>query len=270
MRLRTRIIVSGGCALACALSCIAYAGQVEERSERLRADVLARYGGEVVTLAVASEEIPAGDVVSRLNAAEREWLVDLVPEGALQSLADCAGKAVSSPVAAGAPICEINFREEKSALEVPDGKVAVSIALQERLALAEGAGAGSDLLAYRVAKAGAELIAKDVTVLSLPEERGALVSSGAVTVAVAAEDVAAVLSASAEGSLRLVLPAADAAKKSEKAHQAPTEVPAEAEEKETGSAPAKGEQAVEKAEKVAEKTVEAPEVTEVPADGEDG
>ena len=70
--------------------------------------------------------------------------------------------------------------------------------------------AGDRLVAYRVADGAATVLAKEATVLSVPEGSRSLASgSQAMTVALAPADVSSVLAASAEGSLRFGLPASD-------------------------------------------------------------
>ena len=83
---RFRLLLSGSCALLSAVLCLAYGEHIREESERVRAEALERYGGEVVTLVVATEGIEAGESVSRSNASERDWLVDLAPENAVTGL----------------------------------------------------------------------------------------------------------------------------------------------------------------------------------------
>ena len=62
MSRRFRLVISGAFALLAIVLCAAYAQHVREEAESVRADALARYGGEVVSLVVADDAIEEGDV----------------------------------------------------------------------------------------------------------------------------------------------------------------------------------------------------------------
>ena len=235
MTRRFRLAASGALALLAAAACALYGQQVREEAERVRAEALERYGGEVVQLVVAPEGLEAGDVVDRGNVTEREWLVELVPEGAVTSVEAVLGASVTVPAAAGAPLTSLNFRESADALEVPDGLVAISVPVTDDLALPRLAKAGSTLSAYAVSDDGVRLLTSSVQVLEALGEKGGLAVAGELTVAVAPEDVAPVLAASASGSLRLTLPSEEAASVPEGSVQAPTEVTPEGEQEDAPS-----------------------------------
>ena len=133
-----------------------------------------------------------------------------MPEGAITNLDDVVGKKVTVAVASGAPLTQLNLRETGAAVEVPSGMIAVSVPLTDKLGVGEGVVAGDRLVAYRVADGTATVLAREATVLSLPEGAKTLASgSQAMTIALAPEDVSSVLAASTEGSLRFGLPASD-------------------------------------------------------------
>lgn len=224
---RLRLIVSAALAALSVVLCLLYGQGVRAEAERERAETLERYGGEVVRLVVATEQLEIGDVVSRQNVAERDWLADLAPQGALVSADELMGSEVTVPAAAGAPLSQLNFRETGGQVEVPDGKVALSLAVSEKLGLPAGLRAGSELAAYEVTDAGVRLVAGSLQVLSAPAEQQALGTRGAVVVAVQPGDVASVLAASAEGSLRMALPADDVEELETGAVAAPSRVEAE-------------------------------------------
>lgn len=209
MSFRFRVVLSGACAVLVALLCTMYAQHVRGEAERIRQESIERYGGEVTRLVVATDVLEAGDVVGYSNVSERDWLVDLAPEGAISSLDDVLGLRVSVPVAAGAPITELNVRDDSSLPEVPEGMVAVSLPLTDRLGLSRGITSGARLVAYEVTSDGARLISNEAQVVAAPSETSGLMSSSVVTVAVPPGDMSALLAASASGDLRLAVPAAD-------------------------------------------------------------
>lgn len=227
MRRRLRLAVAGTTAMLAAVACVLYGQQVREEAQRVRAEALERYGGEVVSLVVATEPLEVGDVVDRRNVAEREWLVDLAPAGAVRGLDSVLGTEVTVPVAEGAPLTSLNFRDAEDALEVPEGLVAISVPLSNDLALPRSVEVGSELAAYAVTEDGVRLVSKSLQVIGAPSEQTGLLSGGELTVAVAPQDVAALLSASDSGALRLALPSDEGALEEAAQAQAPGEVSAE-------------------------------------------
>lgn len=227
MRRRLRLVVSGACALLAVVLCLLYGDQTRAEAERARAEALERYGGEVVSLVVATRAIEAGELVSRDNVTERDWVSDLAPAGSVTGLDAVLGAEVSVPVAEGMPLTELNFREPTDAVEVPAGRVALSVPIGDDQGIATSMDAGATLAAYEVSETGVRLLADDLQVLLGPQGSSGLLSSGSVTVAVEPAEVAPILAASEEGSLRLALPGDGALELSQEAPTAPSEVPAE-------------------------------------------
>lgn len=127
MNKRMRIAVSGGFAALTVVFCALYAQEVRADADRQRAEVLERFGGESVRLVVAVDGLEAGDVVSRQNVVEKDWVGDLAPKGALTSLGDAIDRKVTVPVDEGAPLTELNFRDKGEMPEVPAGYMAVQV-----------------------------------------------------------------------------------------------------------------------------------------------
>ncbi len=209
MSRRFKIALSGAFAVLTAGLCALYGQEVRAEAERQRSEVLERFGGETVSLVVANDVLEVGDVVGRQDVAEKEWVADLAPEGAATSLEDVLDRKVTAPVAAGLPLTELNFRDEARMPEVPSGYMAVSVPVTEKLGLPDAVSAGSRLVAYEVSEEGTKAISADVRVLLAATRSSSLSSRGSISVAVKPDCVTALLTASAEGSLRLVLPADD-------------------------------------------------------------
>ena len=209
MRTRFRVMVSLACALASVAGGLAYANEVREQADRVRSDAIARFGGEVAQLVVAEQPLEAGDVISERNVRVRDWVADLAPVGAISSLDNAIGREVHVPVAQGAPLTELNFRDETSLSEVPDGHVAVSVPVSDKLGISRGVNRGARVSAYAVENGTPQLIASDVQVLSELGSATGVIASQQITIAVLPDDVSAILAASASGDLRLVIPADD-------------------------------------------------------------
>lgn len=212
MSKRFRLIFALACSVLSMMLCALYADHVRGEAERVRSDAIARYGGEVVTLVVTSEDLEPGDIVTQANVTTRDWLADLAPDGALQSLDETLGKEISVPASKGAPLTKLNFRTNEVMADVPSGHVALTLPITDKLGISRNLSQGASLEAYQVSKDGTSLIAKGMQVLSQPSANASL-SGAQVTLAVPPEGVSAVLAASAAGDLRLVIPAADVAGK---------------------------------------------------------
>lgn len=227
MTRRFRMVLSGACALLAATLCLAYGQHARDQVEQERAEALERYGGEVVRLVVATEGIEAGQVVDRGNVVERDWLADLAPADAVTQLDAVIGSEVSVPVASGAPLTSLNFRDPADAVEVPADRVAISVPVGNDLGLPPATAAGDTLAAFAVTEDGVRSISGDVQVLASSQTGSGLMGAGTLTVAVCPGEVAPMLEASGEGSLRLALPGDDAREATGEGTAAPSEVPAE-------------------------------------------
>lgn len=230
MTRRFRLVVSGACALLAAALCFAYGQSERERAEQQRSEALARYGGEVVSLVVATEDIEAGQIVDRHNVTERDWLVDLAPADAVTGIDSVLGSEVSVPIAAGAPLTTLNFRDASDTVDVPSDRVALSVPATDDLGLPPATIPGDVLAAYEVSDRGVRSISSDVQVLAVPQVGTGLVTAGSLTLAVRPDEVASMLEASGTGNLRLTLPGDDALDASGAGVAAPSEVAAEIDE----------------------------------------
>lgn len=225
MRRRVRLVASAACGVIAVMLACAHADAARAQAREERAEVLERYGGEVTTLVVARRELARGDVVAEADVEVREWLSDLAPAGSLGSLDDVVGVRLTSPVASGAPLTGLDFAKEEGSLEVPEGRVALSVRLGDRSGVAQDTAPGSRVLAYAATADGVRLISDDVQVLGMGSS-GSRVSDQAVTLAVLPADVTAVLGAGSDGTLRLAVPAHDVEARDGSVASAPTSVPA--------------------------------------------
>lgn len=200
--------LSAAMAALAVVCCLLYGQAVRGAVERERSEALERYGGEVVPVVVAMGDLAAGEPVGARNVTVRDWVADLVPEGAFTSLSDVEGRTVSVPVAAGVPLTSLNFRDDARAAEVPAGRVAVAVSAPDRAGMPPGVAEGTRLAAYEVTQDGVRLLSQGCVVIGVPAE-GAQGASATVGLAVEPGDVSAVLGAAARGTLRLAVPADD-------------------------------------------------------------
>lgn len=229
MNIRFRLLIAIACAALTGLAFTAYANEIRAEADKVRSDAIARYGGEVVELAVATRSLDAGSTVEMGDVVMREWLADLAPEGAITGLDDSVGRVLTEPVAKGAPLTELNFRDSTRAIDVPDGHVAVTIPASDKLGMSSEVESGSKVIAYKVGESETKVCADEVVVLSSPvASASAIGASQPMTIAVLPENVNEVLSASSSGTLRLVLPAQDVASGAKEEAKSEEEKPAEA------------------------------------------
>ncbi len=191
------------------LLCMLYTGHVRAGMEQERSDTLKRYGGEMVALVVARRTIEPGEVLSLSDLEVRDWISSLAPEGAVLDLDDAVGKEISVPLAKNAPVTDLNFRDMSQLSDIPSGHVAVSVPITERLGVPAGIEVGSRVVAYRVKEGTSDLICGDALVVASPGTAATSMARGTLTIAVKADEVPLVLSASTSGDLRLVVPADD-------------------------------------------------------------
>lgn len=209
MSRRVRLALSALCGVLALVLSALYASHVRGEAEQAKNEAVRRYGGEVVTLAVASRTIEAGEVVSSGDVSMRDWVSSLAPKDSMTSLEDAIGREVSVPVAEGAPLTSLNFREASANIEIPAGHVAISVPVSEKLGISSNVAEGTHVTAYKSQEGSSEVICGDVTVLSSPGSAGTVSGRGLVTIAVDAACIAPVISASTTGDLRLVMPADD-------------------------------------------------------------
>lgn len=227
MSRRFRLALAALCALAACAACLLYGERIKAQEERARLDVLERYGGEVVSLLVATRNLEYGDIIDAGAIATREWLADLAPDQALVRLEDVIGRQVTVPLAKGLPLTQLNLRDGTSGLDVPAGFVALSLSLTDKLGLSRNISAGTRVIAYSVGSNSTVLLTGDALILASPIEATTFSSTQTISLAVRPEDVSAVLGASARGDLRLVIPADDVEFAHDAPESAPVDVPAE-------------------------------------------
>ena len=227
MSLRFRIILSAACAALSLLAFWSYGSQVRSEADQVRQEAMERYGGEVVSLVVANRALEAGEQVGMADVSVVDWLVDLAPEGCLTSLDAVLGMSVTVPVAKGAPLTDLNFRTGSDAMEVPEGRIAISVPATDKTGVPREVRAGSVLAAYALGDNDVRLISADLVVLSTPGESAVARGDSSLSVAASPEEVATLLLASARGELRLVLPADDMGTPDGLVPAAPSEVPEE-------------------------------------------
>lgn len=205
-----KTVVCAGCAVACALCIAGYAASINSQAEAARAEALERYGGDQLEVCVAKKDIAAGEYVDASSVEKRLWLVDLLPEGAVQTESDIVGRQATSEILAGEVVCQQRFQASATQLDIPAGTVAVSIAVKDVQAVGGAALPGTRVDLYSVGNTKTVLLEPEVLVLQTSASAAGAADGTSVnwvTVAIAPERVQEIVSASQHAKLYLTLPA---------------------------------------------------------------
>lgn len=205
MTKKTRILISVLSALLASFCFFAYVQSVRAEAEKSRAEAIQKYGGELTSILVATKQIEPGETLSSSNTQVKSWISDLIPEGAITNPESVMGRTVSSVIGVGMPVVSLHLRSATSQISIPENLVGLTISHGEKYGLAERLSAGTKLAAYEVTDSLITCIASDIAVLS-DDSESALYSSSSVTLGLTPEQVPAVLSAYARGTLRFTLP----------------------------------------------------------------
>ncbi|OUN86988.1 Flp pilus assembly protein CpaB [[Collinsella] massiliensis] len=184
-----------------------YGSSIRAEAERERQDLLASYGGDVVSVCVASHDIAAGEMLDEGDVRMEDWVAGLLPADAATSIEDVVGKRVSSSVPERAVLCPVYFQERTGGLEVPEGAVAVSVAVDPAHAVGGSVASGDAVDVYLSGAGLADRICRATVIDTSAEQAGG--ASGDlswVTLAVEPDRVSELLAAVAQGTVSLVAP----------------------------------------------------------------
>lgn len=211
MKRKRSIVIGLACGVLCAVCVMAYVTQVDEQAAAVRAEALARYGGEQIEVCVAKRDIAAGETISDSAIETKMWVAALLPEGAVTDRNEVVGKAVGTSVLKGEVLLSRRFDARTSAIEVPQGYTAVSVPAREVQAIGGALAAGMKTDVYAIGATSAERILTQATVLATSASDAGTGSSSAsitwVTLAVAPQKVQEVIAAAENLDLYFVLPA---------------------------------------------------------------
>lgn len=209
MRQRARLVVSVVSGMVAALVALGYAATVREEASREREEALARFGGDLVPVCVATRDIEPGEAVDESNTMVEDWIAGLAPQDAEASLSEVVGKVATSRIPRRAVLCPLYFETRGESVEVPRGTVAVSIPSDPEHAVGGALDRGDAVDVYVSRNGVADRLCAATVV-----DTSALASSGAeltwVTLAVDPAHVQEVLIAMSQAPLSLVIPSSPA------------------------------------------------------------
>lgn len=209
MKRRTRLILSAAAGVVAALLSFTAIRGAHAEAERVEMEAMARYGGDRASACVTLREIEPGEEIDEGNTEVVEWVSTLLPEDAITSLSDVAGRTATSRIPAHAPLSESHFVRPEQSVEVPRGRVAVSVASDPEHAVGGLARAGDKVDVYASADAVAHKLTTAEVIDSSAGQDGAKVQW--VTLAVRPSAVKELLAATSQGMVTLVMPGAGSA-----------------------------------------------------------
>ncbi|WP_291288531.1 Flp pilus assembly protein CpaB [Enorma sp.] len=187
-----------------------YGASIRAEAARERQELLAAYGGDVVSVCVATRDVDAGELIDEGDIELTEWVAGLLPADSATSIDEVVGKRATSNIPARAVLCPAYFQERGGTLEVPEGMVAVSVPVDSAHAVGGTLACGDTVDVYLAGTGIADRVCRaQVIATSADETGGTSVDLSWVTVAVAPDRVSELLAATAKGSVSLVVPGSD-------------------------------------------------------------
>ena len=184
-----------------------YGASIRAEAARERQELLAAYGGEVVSVCVATRDVDAGELIDEGDIELTEWVAGLLPADSATSIDEVVGKRATSNIPARAVLCPAYFQERGGTLEVPEGMVAVSVPVDSAHAVGGTLACGDTVDVYLAGTGIADRVCRaQVIATSADETGGTSADLSWVTVAVAPDRVSELLAATAKGSVSLVVP----------------------------------------------------------------
>ncbi|WP_302383695.1 Flp pilus assembly protein CpaB [uncultured Adlercreutzia sp.] len=195
------------CGLCCALCVALYLASVRGEVDAVRAEALARYGGDQVEVCVAKRDLAAGEVVDASAVVTKMWVADLLPDTAVTDSSQIIGKRLGSNVIKGEVLCFRRTEMSDSELAVPAGMAAISVPARPVQAVGGSVEPGMEVDVYATGPVSTTKLVGGALVLatSAASESGA--TAEWVTLAVEPERVQEVVAAAQNLELYFALPA---------------------------------------------------------------
>lgn len=211
-RKKATTVASIACGVVCAACVVLYLQGVRGEAEAVRAEALARYGGEQLEVCVAVRDIAAGETLGAGDVERKMWVVDLLPEQAAQNPDEVIGKSPTTPIMKGEVVVMKRFEGASSSLDVPDGLAALSIPVKDVQAVGGLLSPGQTADLYAIGGSSTALLSQDVLILATNAtgSEGAQTELQWATVAVPPESVQEIIDASQKSELYFALPARQA------------------------------------------------------------
>lgn len=210
MQKRKMMIASIACGVLCALCVLAYLLSVRGQIDQARTETLERFGGDQVEVCVAKRDIAPGQTIGSNDVESKLWVAALLPAGAIGAPSEAVGSQASSVILSGEVVTSRRLGGESSALEVPEGFVAVSVPAKNVQAVGGAVSPGLNVDVYSTGNTSTTRIGQGLLVLatSASSDEKSSVEVTWVTLAVKPGSVQELVTAAQSSSLYFTIPAA--------------------------------------------------------------
>lgn len=200
-------LIALACGLLCAICVVGYMLQVKDQASASQRELLERYGGDQVEVCVATRDIAGGESVRDSDLETRMWIASMLPDGAITKRGDIVGKQLGSSVLKGEVFSSNRLQSSASNLEVPDGKVAVSVPLDDTAAVGGSLMTNQRVDVYATGSSTTSKIGANVQILETSNsDKSGSAETKWITLAVDKDRVQEVVSAAQKLELYVVLP----------------------------------------------------------------
>ncbi len=162
------------CGLLCAACLFGYVMLLQRQAEAERLQVLDQYGGEQVSVLVATCDIQPGETLDSSNSKEELWVSKLLPEGSITEASEGWGKKTKSLILSGEVVSSKRFEGDSSVIEIPEGFVAVSVPAKDVQAVGGLVAPGNKVDVYAVGTKtsclGEDVLVLDTSAKSVDEQ----------------------------------------------------------------------------------------------------
>lgn len=209
MKISKTTLVGLICGACCAVCVGLYLVSVQEQAQQAQEETLARYGGEQVEVCVAKNDIAAGEIVESSDIVTKTWVADLLPEGAVTDSSQIVGQRLGSSILKGEVVCTRRTERSDTALNVPQGKAAISVPARAVQAVGGSVEPGMAVDVYATGSVSTSKLVSGALVLAASTTDDAGSSSDAnawITLAIDPDMVQEVVTAAQTLDLYFVLP----------------------------------------------------------------
>ena len=187
-------LIAAGCAGAFLVSVKSDAAAKEQ-------EVASDFGG------VANRDIAGGETIRESDIEVKPWVNSLLPVDAVRDVSECEGKQLGSSILKGEVISSARFQSEDAKINVPTGKVAVSLPLNDTSSVGGTLRVNQKVDVYATGSTSTTKICSNVQILETSNSDKTVNSETKwITVAVDKEKAQEVVSAAQKLSLYVVLP----------------------------------------------------------------
>lgn len=159
----TKVAIAAGA--LCCLCVFLYMFALKSESEAYEKEISERYGVDQVDVVVAKRDIAGGETISDVDVEVKSRASSDLPQNAVFAKADCIGKQLGSGILAGEVVSSARFQAQSLTLDVPTGKDAICIPLDDASSVGGALNVGQKVDIYATGTSTTEKICSSVEIL---------------------------------------------------------------------------------------------------------